>query len=277
MDAVTAQWVQIGGGETLVASRKGAWVQSPQAAALELWGSMPPSHAGTVETTRQLLDGAIAVASRGEAPLQDWPPTALRWALALVDQWYTAHHSVGLLPVALERYESVHRPELARFARRKLQEEAGHDRLPLADLHALGYDAQATVQRVPPGRTARDLVRLARECVGGPRPVGFFGYIYALERRVIEIGSEALRALDGALPCGVEAASGVRAHAAEFDRQHVEELVDFVAGLPAGDRTEIALICHRTAAISCSPPPADDTQDIERERRLARHQPRARS
>jgi hypothetical protein len=277
LDAVTAQWVQLGGGETLVASRKGAWLQSPQAAALELWGSMPPSHAGTIETTRHLLDGAIAAAQRGEAPAQDWPPTARRWALALVDQWYTAHHSVALLPVALERYRSMHRPELVRFARRKLQEETGHDRLPLADLQALGYDAEATVQRVPPGRVARDLVRLARACVEGPRPVGFFGYIYALERRVIQIDSEALRALDGALPTGVQAASGVRAHAAEFDRQHVEELVDFIAGLAAGDRTEIALSCHRTAAICCSPPPADHTQDIEREHRLARHQPRARS
>jgi hypothetical protein len=230
-----------------------------------------------VETTRHLLDGVIAAAQRGQAPGQDWPPTPRRWALALVDQWYTAHHSVALLPIAIDRYASMHRPELARFARRKLEEETGHDRLPLEDLRALGYEAQATVERVPPGRTARALVQLARECVHGPRSVGFFGYIYALERRVIQLDSEALRALDSALPRGVDAASGVRAHAAEFDRRHVEDLVDFVAGLPAHDRTEIALTCHRTAAVFCTPPPADDTQDTERERRLAAHQPTARS
>src|SRR5205085_2506321 len=65
LDHVTVQWVQLRGGETLVASHKGAWIQPPQAAALGLWGSMPPSHTGTLETTRHLLDGAMSAGERG--------------------------------------------------------------------------------------------------------------------------------------------------------------------------------------------------------------------
>jgi pyrroloquinoline quinone (PQQ) biosynthesis protein C len=158
-------------------------------------------------------------------------------ALDLVDQWYTAHHSVALLPVAAERYESMQRPELVRFARQKLQEEAGHHQLPLNDLRALGYDPEAAVKEVPPGPIARALVQYARDCVHGPEPVAFFGYIFALERRVIRITDDALRTLGSALPNGVEATSGVRAHAVEFDHQHVEEMVAFVSALPADDRT----------------------------------------
>ena len=273
---MTAQWVQLRGGETLVASRKGAWIQEPQAAALELWGSMPPSQKGTLETTRHLLEGAMSagervVTSRGQsgtAPTGAWPPSARQWALDLVDQWYTAHHSVALLPVAMKRYDSMRRPELVRFARHKLEEETGHDRLPLNDLRALGYDP-AAVQEVGPGATTRRLLLYARACVRGPRPVGFLGYIFVLERRVIRITDEALRLLDGVLPDGIEAASGVRAHILEFDAKHVGELVAFVTTLPADDRTAVALACHETAAIFAEAITAEsDRADLERERRL---------
>ena len=265
---MTAQWVQLRDGETLVASRRGAWIQSPQAAALELWGSMPPSQSGTLETTRHLLEGAMTAGERGAEAVRAWPPSAPKWALDLVDQWYTAHHSVALLPVAIERYESMNRFELARFARRKLEEEAGHDRMPLNDLGVLGYDAEAAVKEVPPGPTARALVRYARGCLEGPEPVGFFGYIFVLERRVIRITDDALATLESALPGGAAATSGVRAHAVEFDHQHVEELVAFVSGLPADDRTAVALACFDTAALISEAVPA--SSELEREHRLAR-------
>ena len=264
---MTAQWVQLRDGETLVASRRGAWIQSPQAAALELWGSMPASQKGTPETTRHLLEGAMTAGEGDAAAVGPWPPSASRWALDLVDQWYTAHHSVALLPVAIERYESIQRFELARFARRKLEEEAGHDRMPLNDLGALGYDAQAAVKEVPPGPTARALVRYAQGRLEGPEPVGLFGYIFVLERRVIRITDDALRTLESALPSGAAATSGVRAHAVEFDHQHVEELVAFVSGLPADDRTAVALACFDTAALISKAVPAGS--DHEREHRLA--------
>ena len=269
---MTAQWVQLRDGETLVASRRGAWIQSPQAAALELWGSMPGSQRGTLDTTRHLLEGAMTAGERGAEAVGAWPPSERKWALDLVDQWYTAHHSVALLPVSIGRYQSMQRPELARFARRKLEEEAGHDRMPLNDLGALGYDAEAAVKEVPPGATARALVRYARDCVEGPKPVRFFGYIFVLERRVIRITDDALRTLESALPGGADATSGVRAHAVELDHQHVEELVAFVSGLPADDRTAVALACFETAALISKAVPAGS--DHEREHRLARvHKP----
>jgi hypothetical protein len=213
---------------------------------------MRDSLRGTVETTRQLLDGAIAAAEL-EAPLGSPPPmTAVRWTWHLANQWYCAHHSVALLPVAIDRFEAIERPDLAGFGRLKLDEELGHDRFPLSDLEALGYDAHAAVKVLAPAPSVSAGLAYARECLDGDRPVEFLGYVYALERQVLRLSDE-LEALDALLPAGVEAASGLRSHATELDGQHVNEAIAFIAGLPARDRAAIASGCHRITEIYCQP------------------------
>jgi hypothetical protein len=88
---------------------------------------------------------------------------------------------------------------------------------------------------------------------------------------VIRITDAALRTLERALPAGVAATSGVRAHAVEFDHQHVAELVEFVSALPSDDRTSVALACFDTAALLSHAAPDDPRpSDLERERHLAR-------
>lgn len=194
--------------------------------------------------------------------------SALRWAWLLVNQWYTAHHSVALLPAATERYRASGRPDLAEFAEHKLVEEQGHDQLSLADLTALGYDARAAVESVPVAANVQAAVGHARDCVRGERPVDFIGYMYALERCVIRISDERLEALDAMLPAGVDATSAVRAHATALDLGHVDELVTFVAGLPAEDRTRVALSAHRTISAVCATP-GQQPSDAELERWFA--------
>lgn len=107
-----------------------------------------------------------------------------------------AHHSVGLLPAAIERYHSLARADLAGFAADKLEEEQGHDQLSMADLRALGYDAGAAIAGVPIAPNVKDAIDHARECVHGDQPVDFIGYVYALERCVIRITRERLAKLD---------------------------------------------------------------------------------
>jgi hypothetical protein len=263
---MSAQWVQLPDGTTLVASQAAAWLQPPVTAALGLRGPMPDSVPATADTTRHLLDGAIAAAERAAPPAADEPPiTATRWAWHLVAQWYCAHHSVDLLPEAVACYDAAGRPDLAAFARRKLEEERGHDLFPLADLRALGYDADSLVRALAPPPSVHALVDYARGCVRGPQPVELLGYIYALERRVICIPETCLTELAGVLPAGVEAASGIRAHVSELDPEHVEEAITFITGLGAPDRTLIALGCFRTTRMTsagrAAPLPGDAELD----------------
>jgi pyrroloquinoline quinone (PQQ) biosynthesis protein C len=135
----------------------------------------------------------------------------------------------------------------------KLAQEEGHDEFALDDLRALGYEPESLVRTVPPVPSVAALVDFARDCVRGRDPVRFLGYVYALERRVLRLTDEWFDSLGKALPPGAPVATGLRAHATEFDHEHAEEAVEFIAGLPAADRTNIARACHRTTELSCAP------------------------
>jgi hypothetical protein len=263
--AVPAQWVHLGAGGLLIASSRGAWIQPLELDALALGGSMRRSLPGTPETTRHLLDGALAAAERA-APLPSAPHmTARRWAWELVNQGYVATHSIALLGEAHQRYARLGRRDLAEFTLRRLDGERGHDQFPLDDLSALGYDANKVVREVPPSGTAAALIAYAADCVQGAEPVEFLGYLYGMERDVIRLSAESFAALDEILPVGVDAASGLRAHATDLDVEHVDEAVSFIANLPADDRAKIAIGCYRTTLIRNSPPPAGEPSEADLE------------
>lgn len=272
---MSVQWVRLGTDQVLVASSRRAWIQQPGRSAFGTLGSlvftgpMPDSQPATEETTRHLLDGAIAAAERAAAPVDEPPLTTLRWAWNLASQWHCSHHSVSLLPDAIERYETIGRPDLADLMRQKLEEEQGHDQFPLDDLTALGYEARAVVREVSPAPTVTAGLDYARGCVQGDQPVEFLGYLYALERAVLNLDREWFKALDAALPPGVNAASGIRAHT-ELDLDHVDDAIAFCAALPAADRTAIAVGCYRTTEICCALSPDQIPSDPELEKWFSR-------
>jgi hypothetical protein len=268
---MSVQWAHLGVDGVLVASSRGAWIQQPGIGglgilgALGLSGPMSDSQAATEETTRHLLDGAIAAAERGAPNIEEPAMTPRRWAWNLVGQWHCSHYSVELIPHLIERFEATGRPDLAEFARQKLDEERGHDHLALEDLRALGYDAERVVSQMLPARTVTVGLAYARACVESEQPVEFLGYTYALERRVLSLDGDWFKALDAVLPQGVDAASGIRAHATQLDAAHVDEAVAFFAGLPASDRTAIAVGSYRTTQICCAWSPDQIPSDAELE------------
>ena len=258
------QWAQLGAGKILVASSRGAWLQRPEPSLFALRGDMTDSIAATLQTTRHLFDGAIAAAERAAPPyVRPWPMTRTRWEWELIGQWYTARHSVALLPELIERFGDDGRADLAAFARRKLHEESGHDQFAVASLSAIGYDSAALVRAVAPPPDAAAVVEYARACARGETPVEFLGYAYALERRVIRISPETIAFVDALFDPGIDATAGMRAHAGELDTGHVEEFIAFATALPAADRARMALGCYRTTELACAAPPGGDRTESD--------------
>jgi hypothetical protein len=195
--------------------------------------------------------------------------TARRWAWELVNQWYVATESIRLLEAAVERYTELGRRDLAGFTELRLAGERGHDEFPLDDLSALGYDAEAVVRQVSPAAAAKALIAYGRAALRGDTPIELLGYIHAMERHVIRLSPAWFADLQRVLPDGVEAASGLRAHAGTLDTDHVEEAIGFFAGLPAEDRTTLAIGCYRTTRVRNAPTGGRDPSPAELEMSLA--------
>jgi len=248
---VTVQWVQMGAG-VLVASERDVVFQRATLGALAPRRPMPDWLEATVESTRRLLDGAIALAERNN-PAQEAPaPTGPRWIWQLTNQWYCAHHSVALLASMIDRYGSVGREDLRAFARLKYEEEVGHDEFPRRDLERLGYDVHQlaeTIALAPPMLAA---LEYARSELAGAEPVTALGYVYALERQVLRLTKDSLAALEAQLPFDSEVTTGLRLHT-EFDVDHVNDAIRFIASLPAHDRARVVIGTHRTVEIYAQP------------------------
>lgn len=248
---MAAQWVQLGQ-EVLFATERAAWIRPAALTPAAFVTPMPPSAPSSRASTRALLDGAIAAAERAARPRSAPPMSGHRWAWHLLAQWHSAHRSLALLAEAVERFRHAGRDDLAAYARHKLAEEEGHDQLPLDDLRALGYDADALVDSLAPDPAITEGLRYAETALDGAHPTEFLGYVYAIERRVIRIPRDWFVALERVLPPGVDAASSLRAHATDLDHGHVAEAIDFFAGLPGPDRTSLAVGCHRITQIRCA-------------------------
>ncbi len=269
--SIAMEWAEVEPGYIVVATGDRIWLHTPVFNGQPDPFALPMEGPGSVETTRQLLDGAIGAAGRrkpSQAPSlptspapQQTPPggapslTPARWAWRLAGYYQTTHATPRLMAAAAERFAAAGRDALAAWARDKVRDEAGHDRLALRDLDALGYDAARLVDAlVPP--TAAALVRyFEARVLEDDDPIGCVGYAYALERLALERGARDIAAIEAILPHGIVATRCLRVHSAVgSDAAHVDEAVRLVAQLTAGERTRVARACHETAIIYCTPP-----------------------
>lgn len=253
---IAIEWAEVAPGRVVVATADRAWVHAPVFTGQPDPFAIAMDGPGSLATTRRLLDGAIGAAGRG-APRPAVGPalTPARWAWRLAGYYRTTHATPLLMAAAAERFAAAGRDALAAWARDKVREETGHDRLALRDLAALGYDSDRLVEHLAPP-TAAALVRYFEARVReDDDPIGCVGYAYALERLALERGADDIAAVEAMLPPGVVATRCLRVHSATgSDAAHVEDIVRLVAGLAAPERARVARACYETAAIYCTPP-----------------------
>jgi hypothetical protein len=253
---IALQWAEVAPGRVVVATADRVWMHAPVFSGQPDPFALPMDGAGSLETTRLLLDGAIGAAGRvAPGPAVRPSLTPARWAWRLAGYYQTTHATPRLMAAAAERFAAAGRTALADWARDKVREEAGHDRLALRDLAALGYDSVRVADDLAPP-TAAALVRyFEARVLHDDDPVGCVGYAYALERLALERGASDIAAVEAILPPGVMATRCLRVHSATgSDAAHVEETVRLVAGLEAPERIRVARACYETAAICCTPP-----------------------
>ena len=259
------EWARVADDEVIVADTRRAWLHRPDPLAAHDVFAAPMQGPGGLETTEQLLEGAIGAglrAARLAAGDVTPPPLTLeRWLWRLCGLYHMTTRTPGLLAEAEAKFRAAGRPALAEWAAERRREEAGHDRLALRDLRALGHDGPALVARVHPPMARRMVDWFAAAVREHAVPLGALAYAHTVERLALRFGRAYLDRVKALLPRGVDATRCLRIHSAVgSDVSHVRDNVTVIARLPAADRIACALACRKVARLSSSPP-ADGYRD----------------
>lgn len=261
-DSTKIEWAQIAPNKVVVARNDRAWLYQPRSA--EDPYAQPMKCAGSVATTRKLLDSAIAAAKN--AIKSDVRPPALtytRWLWRLAGAYHLTSPVPNLMKEAAKSFGANHRFDLEEWALEKAEEEKGHDLLALKDIQSLGYNPQAVVKElVPPAAVA--LMDYFSRSAKDDDPIDCVGYTYAMERLSLGIGEDYIQQVEELLPPETNATRCLRVHSSVgADAGHVDENVSLIAGLTPPERTRIARACYETALMFFSPPTGDYITDEE--------------
>lgn len=200
---------------------------------------------------QQLLAGCLFAAQQNRVVSEprESEPSVINHVYGLCAAYHTTHATPPTLRRARDQFLALGDKSAADCAELKAVEETGHDRLALRDLDAFGLPATALVAQFVPKRS-KALVDTFDALSLEAQPYGVFGYAYVLERLAMQHGQEQIDSLQTLAPAGVDITRCSRVHSAiGADLSHVQELVEFIAGLANPLRTQICRSLHKTATV----------------------------
>ncbi|MEM8561624.1 MAG: hypothetical protein AAGF57_05280 [Pseudomonadota bacterium] len=202
------------------------------------------------EVLRQLLAGSLLAAGANQLPdTQAVEPNLLDCIFNLCAAFQTTHATPTIMRRARDRFTELGDIKSAEFAEEKAREEAGHDKLAMLDLEAMGLPAATLNERFAP-RRATALVEAFETLSRANKPYGVFGYAYVLERLAMRSGQAEIDANQSLAPEGVDITHCQRVHSAVgADLSHVVELIDFIADLPTPFVADVCRAVYRTGQI----------------------------
>jgi hypothetical protein len=220
--------------------------------------------ADSVFPTRKLLDSAIAAAVRATPiKVKSYPLTSLRWVWGLASAYHMVHYVPQMMEEAAHRFALEKREDLMQWAIQKAKEERGHDQLALLDIQAMGYKAEAVVEKLIPPASVK-LVNYLTQSVRSSDLIDCVGYSYTMERLAVGIKEHHIRSVERLLPPTIYATRFLRMHSSiGNDVEHVEETVKMIAGLPPEEQIRIAIACYKTALLFFSSQNEDEISEGE--------------
>ena len=177
------------------------------------------------------------------------PYTLYRYIRWLVGNYVFAGQTPGLFRRGAARLKAIGRADLAAFARKKANEEAGHSALAYRDLEGLGLPAAQVVRMIQPP-SAKAFVERFRSYVESSTPIALFGFSYSLERMAVERDAAFIRKIEAICPPGVQACRFLKVHSTiGSDSTHVHEQLSCFASLTNEELATIASAVYETARL----------------------------
>jgi hypothetical protein len=248
MNQVTVEWVSVSEKIVIIARETGEfWFLDRNEHGDTTPFGRPMTGNATRGSTAGLLNGAVALGFANEGGVTQAAISLPKYVLDLIGSYHITRRTPGHFSRAAQRFKELNRSDIASYLETHGREETGHDRLVLKDLRALGLPAERIVANfIPDGMLP--LCELFDDLCSAHYPIGCIGYCYCFESTAAIKREPEVEALEGLCPKGVYASRFLRTHSGlGSELGHVEEMIDFIASLPASDRIEIVKATYETA------------------------------
>jgi len=249
MNNLTAEWVAVSDNIAIISRETGEfWFLELDAYGEILPFAKPMTGKGTRGSTAALLDGAVALGfGSDEDHVADRAASLPKYVFDLVGSYHNSRRTPGNYVQAAKRFTELGRSDIASYLETHAREETGHDRLVLKDLRALSLPAERIVANLVP-EGVKPLCELFDRLSASDYPIGCIGYSYCFEYTAAMKQKSDVDAMRAVCPEGVDASRFLRTHSSlGSEVSHVEDLIDFIASLPASDRIEIVKATYDTA------------------------------
>jgi hypothetical protein len=251
MSDVTTEWVVVSDNTAIIARETGeCWFLDLDAYGDTVPFARPMTGKGARGSTAALLNGAVALGFRSDEQNHTGRPRSLpKYVFNLIGAYHNSRRTPGHYVQAAKRFRELGRTDLASYLEKHAREETGHDRLVLKDLRALSLPAERIVANLVP-EGVKPLCELFDQLASSDYPIGCIGYSYCFESTAAVKQKSDVDAMQALCPEGVEASRFMRTHSSlGSEVTHVEDLIDFIASLPASDRIEIVRATYDTAVL----------------------------
>ncbi|MDJ0567829.1 MAG: hypothetical protein QNJ53_02170 [Pleurocapsa sp. MO_192.B19] len=261
-DLTDVQWAEVAPDKVVIATKDRTWLSRPNFGKTRF--AQPMKSTGSITTTKNLLDGAIAAAKcAAKSSVRPTVLTPISWIWQLAEAYHLSNPISKLMEEACIGFSTIGRWSLAEWAAHKANQEKGYDRLALLDIQSMGSDAQAVVEALVP-LAAEALIDYLICCVRDWNPIDCVGYSYKVESLAMTVKEEYIDEVEILLPPDVNATRYLRAYSSVgANTKHLEETVEVVAGLAAKERIRVAVACYKTALLCFNPATEDWMSDKE--------------
>jgi pyrroloquinoline quinone (PQQ) biosynthesis protein C len=247
------EWAEVAG-DTLIIARDAGEVWFYPSSGLEEKAvpfATPMTCKGSLHSTVGLLDGAIRLAfERTDDQPAKADPSLVRYIYSLIGAYYTSKDTPRNLLRAARRFEQIGRLEVSRYLEMRAQEEAGHERLALKDLSALGLPAKRIVANCKPA-SIKPLCVLFDDYCAQDYPMEAIGFSYCSERIAAVKPKAEIDAVKSLFPDSIDATRFLRSHSSlGSEVSHVEETIEFVSELPASDRIRVVRATYKSGVVT---------------------------
>jgi hypothetical protein len=248
MNSPTTEWVVVPDNTAVIASETGeVWFLELDPGDETSPFAKPMTGKGTRGSTGALLNGVVSLGFGRNAGDNLHSASLPRYVFDLVGSYHNSRRTPGHFLQAAKRFREIDRPDLAAYLETHAREETGHERLVLKDLRALGLPAERIVENLFP-EGIKPVWEFFDRLTAADYPIGSIGYSYCFEYTAALKKEPEVDALAALSPPGIDASRFLRTHSGlGSEVSHVDDMVDFIAGLPVTDRIEIVKVAYDTA------------------------------